>query len=186
MKDKFPYVIVLELCRFRCERDGQSLHQGVLRPVSSKTLALHQSTAIRWCREREASNPPVLSITCPKTRGETIAASAEPVFIRPLAEPENRGAMSIGIAHMGPIVNLREEREAQKNGHHVRLCNRRIGSIEATEQTKPATTRFRRAFLRSPVLSKIRSLTTPPSVLPSTPARKTPAEKSAELFRLSR
>ncbi len=88
--------------------------------------------------------------------------------------------MSIGIAHMGPIVNLREEREAQKNGHHVRLCNRRIGSIEATEQTKPATTRLRRAFLRSPVLSKIRSLTTPPSVLPSTPARKTPAEKSAE------
>ncbi len=45
MKDKFPYVIVLELCRFRCERDGQSLHQGVLRPVSSKTLALHQSTS---------------------------------------------------------------------------------------------------------------------------------------------
>src|SRR5882762_6295121 len=78
---------------------------------------------------------PVLSITYPKTRGETIAASAEPVFIRPLAEPENRGAMSIGIAPMGPIVNSEKNARLRKMATHVRLCNRRIGSIEATEQT---------------------------------------------------
>src|SRR5258708_30278536 len=129
---------------------------------------------------------PVLSITYPKTNGETMAASAEPVFIRPLAEPENRGAMSIGIAHMGPIVNSEKKNaRLRKTATHVRLCERRIGSIEATEQTKPATTRFRRALLRSPVLSKIRSLMTPPSVLPTTPAQKPPAEKITELFTLS-
>jgi len=84
-----------------------------------------------------------------------MAASAEPVFIRPLAELENRGAMSIGIAHMGPIVNSEKKNaRLRKTATHVRLCNRIIGSIEATEQTKPATTRFRRAFLWSPDLSR--------------------------------
>ena len=46
----------------------------------------------------------------PPISGDTIAASADPVFIRPLAEPENFGAISMGIAHIGPIVN-----SAQKN-----------------------------------------------------------------------
>src|SRR3954462_15589268 len=48
---------------------------------------------------------PVLSMTYPNTMGERIAASADPVFISPLADPENRGAMSMGIAHIGPTVN---------------------------------------------------------------------------------
>ena len=39
--------------------------------------------------------------------GDTMAASAEPVFISPLAVPENFGAMSIGMAHIGPIANSR-------------------------------------------------------------------------------
>src|SRR5438132_3222326 len=53
---------------------------------------------------------PVLSTMYPNTTGETIAASAEPVFIMPLAVPEYFGAMSIGMAHIGPMVN-----SAQKN-----------------------------------------------------------------------
>ena len=48
---------------------------------------------------------PVLSITFPNTAGTTMASSGEPIFLRPLAEPENCGAMSMGIAHIGPIVN---------------------------------------------------------------------------------
>src|ERR1700719_3607185 len=81
---------------------------------------------------------PVLSIMYPKTRGEIMAASADPVFIRPLAEPENRGAISIGIAHMGPIVNSEKKKAALKQrAAPVRLCMKRIGVIEAIEQRKP-------------------------------------------------
>src|SRR5437762_12188449 len=55
---------------------------------------------------------PVLSTIYPNTTGETIAANAEPVFIMPLAVPENFGAMSIGIAHIGPIVNSAQKKPA--------------------------------------------------------------------------
>src|SRR5258708_34528767 len=98
-------------------------------------------------RRKGSVKSPVLSITYPKTRGETMAASAEPVFIRPLAEPENRGAMSIGMAHMGPIVNSEKKNaRLRKTATQVRSRNRRIVSIEATEKTKHGTTKFRRAF----------------------------------------
>ena len=53
---------------------------------------------------------PVLSITYPAISGEIIAARAEPVFISPLAEPEKRGAISMGMAHMGPIVNSEKKK----------------------------------------------------------------------------
>src|SRR3984893_15599588 len=97
---------------------------------------------------------PVLSITYPKTKGETMAASADPVFIKPLAEPENRGAMSIGIAHIGPIVNYKKKKATlRKMVTQARVCSNRIGSIEASEPKKPATTRLRRTFLRSCVFS---------------------------------
>ena len=42
-----------------------------------------------------------------------MAASAEPVFIMPLAVPENLGAMSIGTAHIGPIVISAKKNPAQ-------------------------------------------------------------------------
>ena len=58
----------------------------------------------------------VLSITYPAMIGETIAADAEPIFIKPLAEPENRGAISIGIAHIGPIVNSEKKKAALSRG----------------------------------------------------------------------
>ena len=67
----------------------------------------------------------------------------------------------------------------------MRLCMKRIGVIEATEQRKPATTRLRRALLRSRVATRMRSLAIPPTRLPITPAKNTPAENSAEFFRSS-
>ena len=51
------------------------------------------------------SQLPVRSMILPASTGEMIAASADPVFIKPLANPENRGAISMGIAHIGPTVN---------------------------------------------------------------------------------
>ena len=54
----------------------------------------------------------VLSMIIPPMRGERMAAAAEPVFIRPLAEPEKRGAISMGMAHMGPMVNSAKKNAA--------------------------------------------------------------------------
>ena len=44
---------------------------------------------------------------------------------------------------------------------------------------------LRRAATTLPVRLRMRSLSTPPAVLPTTPDRNTPAENSAELFRSS-
>src|SRR5262245_5976503 len=55
---------------------------------------------------------PVLSTMYPNTTGETIAAKADPVFIIPLAVPEYLGAISIGIAHIGPTVNSAQKKPA--------------------------------------------------------------------------
>src|SRR5262244_3605857 len=55
---------------------------------------------------------PVLSTIYPNTTGETMAANAEPVFIIPLAVPEYFGAISIGIDHIGPIVNSAQKKPA--------------------------------------------------------------------------
>ncbi len=52
-----------------------------------------------------------------------IAASAEPVFIMPLAVPEYCGAMSIGIAHIGPIVISAKKKPAERHAiDRYRLC----------------------------------------------------------------
>ena len=52
-----------------------------------------------------SSQLPVRSMMSPKTSGDRIAATADPVFISPAAVPENFGAMSIGIAQIGPITS---------------------------------------------------------------------------------
>ncbi len=39
-----------------------------------------------------------------------MAAKADPEFIKPLADPENQGAMSMGIAHMAPTVNADQKK----------------------------------------------------------------------------
>ncbi len=53
---------------------------------------------------------PVRSTMAPKVIGETIAATAEPKFMSPLAVPENFGAMSIGMAHIGPMASSRKKK----------------------------------------------------------------------------
>src|SRR5258707_902894 len=127
---------------------------------------------------------PVLSMMYPPTSGETMAAAADPTFIRPLAEPEKRGAISMGMAHMGPMVNSAKKNAALRQRAAIfRSCTYRIGSIQPREHRKPATTRLRRAVFRLPVLRKTQSLTTPPAVSPITPAKKTPAENNADFFR---
>ena len=40
----------------------------------------------------------------PKASGDSMAASADPEFISPLAVPANFPAMSIGIDHIGPMI----------------------------------------------------------------------------------
>jgi len=49
---------------------------------------------------------PVRSTIKPKASGDTIAATADPVFISPEPVPAYCGAMSIGIDHIGPITEL--------------------------------------------------------------------------------
>jgi hypothetical protein len=101
--------------------------------------------------------------------------------MRPLAEPANLGAMSMGMDHMGPIVNSEKKNaRLKKMAAEERLCTNNNGNMEASEHRNPITTRFRRALLRLPVRDNILSLRTPPRVFPTTPAKKTPAEKNAE------
>ena len=127
---------------------------------------------------------PVRSMIIPAKTGEMIAARADPEFMKPLAKPENFGAISMGIAHIGATVNsAKKKARLKKMAAEVKLCSRMIGIIITSEQRNPKTTRLRRAFLRSPVFSKMRSLTTPPRTSPNTPPRKTPAANSAELLR---
>jgi len=130
---------------------------------------------------------PVLSMTYPKIRGEIMAAKGDPIFMRPLAEPEYSGAISMGIAHIGPIVNSEKKKATLRQiAASIRLRTKRIGIIAVSEQRKPPITKLRRAVLRFPVMISIRSLTIPPKVAPKTPAKKTPAEKSAEFLKSSR
>jgi len=58
---------------------------------------------------------PVRSITYPETTGLIIAARAEPVFIMPLAVPDISCAMSMGTAHIGPIVISAKKNPADKH-----------------------------------------------------------------------
>src|SRR5208282_6850780 len=77
---------------------------------------------------------PVLSMTKPATVGERMAARAEPLFIRPLAVPENFGAMSMGMAHMGPMVNSEKKKaELRQRAATLRSWMKTIGSMKASE-----------------------------------------------------
>jgi hypothetical protein len=108
----------------------------------------------------------------PNTTGERIAANADPVFMIPLAEPEYRGAISIGIAHIGPIViSAKKNAPARAIASVVRSLVKKSGIIQTNEQRKQITTRLRRACLRSLVFRKTESVKTPPSPSPITPAK---------------
>src|SRR5450432_667744 len=132
------------------------------------------------------SQLPVFWITYPATSGDTAAAKADPIFINPLAVPENRGAMSMGIAQNGPMVNSAKKNAALKQMATVfKSCDRSTGIMKASDNRKPAITRLRRALLRSPVFFRMKSLTHPPAASPTTPSRYTPLANNAELFKLS-
>src|SRR5439155_25647257 len=118
--------------------------------------------------------------------GDTIAASADPLFMRPLAVPEYLPAMSIGIDHIGPITISAEKSDAVRHGTTTRRsCVPKIGSRNMNAPRKPATTTSRRALCRSPVRRRIASLTTPPSRSPATPAENTADANNAERLRSS-
>ena len=56
------------------------------------------------------SHRPVASIAIPNTTGEMMPAKPKPKFMKPAAEPENSGVISIGAAHIGATIS-----SAQKN-----------------------------------------------------------------------
>ena len=106
---------------------------------------------------------PVRSIRYPNVSGERTAAIAEPVFMKPLAVPEYLGAISIGIAHIGPITSSAQKNAAPRlSTTTVRSCVRKIGSTHRNDARKPRTTKWHLAFLTSPVRLRIASVTTPP------------------------
>src|SRR5262245_66448716 len=72
---------------------------------------------------------PVRSIRYPNVSGERTAAIAEPVFMKPLAVPEYLGAMSMGMAHIGPITSSAQKNAAPRlTTTIVRSCGRKIVS----------------------------------------------------------
>src|SRR5205823_7461181 len=114
---------------------------------------------------------PVRSMMMPNTNGDRMPASADPVFMMPLAVPEWRPAMSIGIDHMGPITSSAKKNAAARlTMIVVRSRVAKIASSERNDPAKPATTTLRRALSRSPVRRRMASLTVPPRRSPATPA----------------
>src|SRR6266702_4654719 len=113
-----------------------------------------------------------------------IAANAEPVFIMPLAVPEHSGAMSIGIAHIGPIViSAKKKPDARHAIDRYTLCVNISGMSESRQNSMHTDTIQLRARFRLPVRVKIQSVTMPPTVSPITPARNTTDAKIADFFR---
>ncbi len=122
----------------------------------------------------------------PNAIGERIAASADPVFIIPLAVPEYFGAISIGIAHIGPMTSSAKKNAAPSaSAMSVRSRVANIGSRQKNEPRKPITMTLRRPFRTSPVRFRIPSLISPPSKSPPTPAKNTADAKSADRRRSS-
>ena len=123
---------------------------------------------------------PVRSTINPKASGDTIAATADPVFISPEPIPAYCGAMSIGIDQIGPITSSRQKNPAaKKRASSVKLAfvNTRPKQIVAPTIT------LRRAACASPVRRRIASLIIPPEVSPTTPAKNTADENNAAFLR---
>src|SRR5258708_21278564 len=94
--------------------------------------------------------------------------------------------MSIGIAHIGPIViSAKKNAPARQTVSVVRSLVKNSGIIPNNEQRKKTTTKLRRPCLRSWVLRKTKSVPTPPNAYPTTPAKKTAIAHRAESFRSS-
>src|SRR6516225_6419477 len=102
---------------------------------------------------------PVRSMIQPPTTGLTIAAKAEPVFMMPLAVPEYLGAMSIGIAHIGPIVISAKKKPALKDtAATVRSWTNRMGSNEKSAAALHTATMTLRDLVRLPLRLRSQSV----------------------------
>src|ERR1700719_3276842 len=87
------------------------------------------------------SQLPVTSMIQQPTTGLKIAASAEPVFMSPLAVPEYLGAISIGIAHIGPmVISAKKNPRLKATAATVESCTKRIGNSDASAARLQTTT----------------------------------------------
>src|SRR5271168_5070929 len=117
---------------------------------------------------------PVRSMIKPETTGLMMAANAEPQFMMPLAVPEWSGAMSMGVAHIGPIVISAKKKPAERNNMEIfKLCVNINGIRDSIDRNMHTDTMKLRACRSFPERLRILSVTIPPSVSPTTPARKT-------------
>src|SRR6202451_1649499 len=124
---------------------------------------------------------PVRSIMKPDTTGLMMAASAEPEFMMPLAVPEWLGAMSMGVAHMGPMVISEKKKPAESNSSEKSaLCVNINGTSDSIEKNMQTDTMELRARRRLPERLSIVSVTIPPRVSPSTPAKNTQEANRAD------
>jgi len=113
-----------------------------------------------------------------------MAANAEPVFMMPLAVPQWLGAMSMGVAHIGPIVISEKKKPAERNNtEKFKLCVNINGISDSIDKNMQTDTMELRARRRFPERLSILSVTTPPSVSPITPARKTQEANKVDRIR---
>ena len=129
---------------------------------------------------------PVASTTQANTMGEMIPATAEAPLGIPLAVPVNCGAMSIGTAQIGPIVNsLKKDAPARHAVTVMRLWLNKSGARNASPPSKLMAMTFCLAATTLPVRGRISSLITPPAISPSAP-RKTPPRKRTRNSRFAK
>src|ERR1700691_3925266 len=113
-----------------------------------------------------------------------MAASAEPEFMMPLAVPEWSGAMSMGMAHIGPMVISEKKKPANRNIQESPPLWVSISGIsDSMDKSMQTDTMELRASRRLPLALSILSVTTPPNVLPSTPPKNTPDANNADRLR---
>ncbi len=99
---------------------------------------------------------PVASTTRPNTMGEMIQATAEARLSIPLAVPVNCGAISIGTAQIGPIVNsLKKDAPARHAAIVMRLWLNKSGARNASPPSKLMTITFCLAATTLPVRRNI-------------------------------
>src|SRR5215469_8945168 len=94
--------------------------------------------------------------------------------------------MSIGIAHIGPIVTSRKKKAKEsKIAIGARSWIKSTGRRNASESVIERKTSRLRARTTSPVSSRTASLIKPPAVFFFFSEKNTPAEKNAEFFKFS-
>jgi hypothetical protein len=102
----------------------------------------------------------------------------------PLAVPEWLGAMSMGVAHMGPIVISEKKNPPDSSSREKSpLCVNINGTSDSIEKSMQTDTIEQRARRRLPVRLSILSVAIPPKVSPSTPAKKTHDANKADFLR---